>query len=270
MAKKEQTSKTELQTSAKNLPSVVSQNPILALLDKHGADDALKAQVSEVVENLNLIENPTLPRLKVSAAGLVPHEGADPVEEMNVIILYGKKYNSYYKKAYKPGSKERPDCFSSDGRLPDTSIEQPQNGKCDGCKQSAWGTNAMGVGKACRNLRRLFVLTEDDNIMPMLLSITPTSLKEFDSYLSKLVMKGLNQGKVRTKIKARRDSDEATFARLSFEMVEPIKDTALLARVNVLKNIWLPQMDAQAITEEDLGEGPQSEPAASVSPRGEF
>ena len=263
--------------SHSSLPVVTQGASIMALLEKHNADEDLKSQVLEVIDNLALLENPSLPKIKVTAAGIVPYEGADPVEEMEVVILHGRKYNSYYKKAYKAGSIERPDCFSHDGKVPDSSVEKPQGKDCKSCPQAQWATNAMGQGKACRQMRRLFVLTGDDNIMPAIINVTPTSLKSIESYLSKLVMRGSNMAKVRTKITAKLKQQDDKYCVLGFEDVKTYKaatpeDAKFINRVQCIKNVWLSLMDAQTVDVEDFSDAPteESEAATNQAPKGDF
>lgn len=82
---------------------------------------------------------------------------------MNVVIINGAPHvaRSYYKGKYVPGESTVPDCWSNDGKKPDTSIEEPQHTDCDNCPQNIKGSG-QGETRACRFQQRLAVLLADD------------------------------------------------------------------------------------------------------------
>ena len=116
----------------------------------------------------------------------------DPIPSVRVVILRANQNLSkiFYKKAYKEGDNEAPDCYSMDGERPDSSIKEPQSKTCAACPQAAWGSKISDDGrelKACQDSRRLAVVPCNDiaNEMfggPMLLRVPAASLANLVSY----------------------------------------------------------------------------------------
>lgn len=55
--------------------------------------------------------------------------------------------------------------------------------KCANCPQNAWGSGKKGKGKACKEMRRIFLLTQG-NALPIQLSFPPTSISPIDNFFS--------------------------------------------------------------------------------------
>ena len=55
---------------------------------------------------------------------------------------------------------------------------------CSECQHNQWGSSPKGGrGKACKNMRRLFILAEGSD-MPVILTLPPTSIAGWDTYKS--------------------------------------------------------------------------------------
>lgn len=221
------------------------------------ASPELLARIAEVKENLESVENFKLPRIKMTADGAEILEGEEPVESIEGIILHTKKTNVYYDKPYNPSDVKPPTCFSVDGNLPDRSVGAPQHPTCKGCPKAEFGTSIMGTGKACRNLKPLFLLLSEEAIMPRQLTISPTSLKAANQYLMDLTERGLNYRKVKTKIDFFKDNPRDTYLKARFKMIGKI-DEAKTKDIECLKNTWLPVMNNQAIDQNEFEAAPDS------------
>lgn len=115
------------------------------------------------------------------------------VQHLDLVIVDTADANAkvYYAKAYQEGDDAQPDCWSSNGQAPDSSIQNPQSATCATCKWNQFGSRvnqATGSkGKACADTRRLAVVPGDDveNKLlggPMLLRVPPASLSTFAAY----------------------------------------------------------------------------------------
>ena len=98
--------------------------------------------------------------------------------------------NTYYKVKFDPSNPTPPDCTSIGGVKPDATVDEPQGEKCSSCKQNQFGTGTgpdgkPSKGKACSNAKRLVVKMQGIDL-PVLIQLPPTSVKEFDQYLSEL------------------------------------------------------------------------------------
>lgn len=210
------------------------------------ASEELQERMAAVKDNLESVDTLRLPITKVTSDGFVLSEDAEAVKEITCVIIHTKKTNVYYANAYNPNEKAvAPDCFSLDGNLPDASIEKPQHETCKGCAQAEFGSNSMKSGKACRNLKPIYLLL-GDAIIPRELIVTPTSLKAANGYMMELAERGLAYKRVRTKITAYKENPRDTYAKLKFTFVEKLPEQES-ANVDFLKAQWLSAMDSQAV-----------------------
>lgn len=93
--------------------------------------------------------------------------------KLDVVILGAVHLNEWYETAYNSAKPTVPSCYAySDNKLddpegsmqPSDNVENKQggeDGKCAGCWANAMGTADTGRGKACKNGRRLVMVTED-------------------------------------------------------------------------------------------------------------
>lgn len=83
---------------------------------------------------------------------------------LKAVIIHGSPNvgRIFYAKAWSPDAEPTaPDCFSNDGRAPDSSIANPPASRCDSCPNNIKGSG-MGSSKACRYSRRLALMLLDD------------------------------------------------------------------------------------------------------------
>ncbi len=103
------------------------------------------------------------------------------------VVVYFHKARGYWQEE----GQQIPTCSSMDGktgslRLDNDTTEQRT---CVKCPYNVFGSDPKGgAGKACKEMRRLF-LVEEDSILPVILNIPPTSLRAFDQYMSGLLSK---------------------------------------------------------------------------------
>jgi hypothetical protein len=96
-----------------------------------------------------------------------------PGNELDVVVLVAVHENQYYAEAYDADKKAIPSCFSfgdPDGDEPEDSMaphaeatdkQGDDNGLCANCWANAMGSAPVGRGKACKNVRRLALITAD-------------------------------------------------------------------------------------------------------------
>jgi len=153
------------------------------------------------------------------------------------VILYHHPLNAYYKTAY-DGGNNPPDCGSFDGKI---GIGDP-GGKCKPCPLNKYGSaadanNPKSKAKACKNRRRLYVLREGD-FFPMLLSLPPTSLDSFRSYLQKLIGENKRSNSVVTSFSLiHAAKDGMTFSQGVFEKVRDLNPDELTALASMCEQI---------------------------------
>ncbi len=135
-------------------------------------------------------------RVKIpSGGGLafeLPGEDEDDYETEKTItgiIVDQHSTNAYWADSY-AGGNAPPDCSSMDGK---SGIDKAgATHGCAGCPNNQWGSDlkqdgSFGRGKACKNSRRIYILREGE-MFPLLLTLPPTSLKNFGNFLAKRVL----------------------------------------------------------------------------------
>jgi len=133
-----------------------------------------------------------------------------PKNEMAVVIMASTLANAWFKDKYDSGNPSGPACwaFGNDEKSmkPDPSCAEPQGGEdggCVGCPMNEFGTADTGRGKACKNGRRLVILSagsfdatgrlslEEDSAHYekgglAIMGLPPTSIKAFAAMVKQL------------------------------------------------------------------------------------
>lgn len=223
-----------------------------------------------------MVEKPTsssTPTISLQG-GVMSVDGTPvPGNEMDVVVLVALRANEYYTEAYTPGRVVVPACYSFEvlgsedpeaDMEPHEEAEDPQSDKCATCPMNEWGSADTGRGKACKNQRRLAVITADSlesaeavaNAEIRLLKVSPTNIKNWNAYVnSKLTPAGLPEFGVVTRVKLTGAYD------LSFSAVglidfkeDPARTAALLDKAEeaeaLITKPWPKQEELDARMEE--------------------
>lgn len=159
-----------------------------------------KDKVFSLVSSEGEVVNLTTTRLQVIVVGANP-----------------RLSKSFYKGEF-DSDVTQPDCFSLDGKTPHKESTDPQSDMCALCPQNAWGSRTTPTGqrvKACADQKRLaVVLADDPKGTVYLLQVTPTSLKNLNTYQKVLQSKSISPEIVKTRVFM---DDTVTFPKLVFE-----------------------------------------------------
>ncbi len=129
-----------------------------------------------------------------------------PGSQMGVIILDSVIENVIYEGKYDADNRTAPLCYafgrSDDVMRPHKDVVTPQAESCGVCPNNEWGSAEFGAGKACRNRRRLAILSagvfKRDEFVPeenpkefetsevRYLALPPTALRGYAAYVKKL------------------------------------------------------------------------------------
>ncbi len=108
----------------------------------------------------------------------------DPDRPESSAVLEGVILHHHAHCAYWPESSDdednKPLCISLDGK---TGIGEP-GGACATCALNAYGTAAKGSGKACKNMRVIYLLRSGE-YLPIQINLPPTSIRPFNDFYSK-------------------------------------------------------------------------------------
>ena len=139
--------------------------------------------IAEDMEGLHL----SFQRIKIPSGGAMQFEipGDDPenpdyTRTLDGVILYNHASNAYWPDGgYEEEESGPPMCSSVDGIQ---GIGDP-GGACTICPLNAFGSGDNGRGKACKNMRHIYLLRDGDFI-PVLVTLSPTSIKPFNNFVS--------------------------------------------------------------------------------------
>lgn len=173
----------------------------LVPLEQYVALDPSRGGLEILREHLsgNEINEFDLGRVKVPAGGATSWEvptlgGSDSRKSVDGVVVFFKNSRSFWEKPYEGGN-EPPDCSSNNAEhavKANDEVEIPASRDeegfylCDTCAYSEWGSSkAGGRGQACKLTRQLFILTPE-KLLPLVVSLPPTSLRPASSYFLSL------------------------------------------------------------------------------------
>lgn len=119
----------------------------------------------------------------------------EPAKELVGIIILSTEQKAYWAQSMEEAPNSPPICFSHDrmtGTGDPMETGQVEKHSCATCPKNEWGTSKTGTGKgkACRDLRPLFLLREGE-YLPIVVSIPRKSLKHVKKYMARLAAKGI-------------------------------------------------------------------------------
>ena len=142
-------------------------------------DEILQAEVQTALENID----PRPPRIKISreAQAFLMPDGTT-AKQLTGVIVYHHKARGYWEQE----GQQLPTCSSLDGNT--GTDENGEQRACATCQFNAWGSGKDGRGKACKEMRWIYVLQEGE-IIPSRISLPPTSLGQFDAFVTALAQR---------------------------------------------------------------------------------
>lgn len=140
-----------------------------------------------------------LDRLTVPSGGGTAWDIPDeaPARTVEGVVIHRQPTRSmWFKKRGEDGEEDGPpDCYSNDGKVGigvfGPGSDGNKSGVCAECPMNVFGssTTGSGTGKACKEQMQVFVLQEG-SVLPIQISLPPTSLKPWRKYMTRLAAKG--------------------------------------------------------------------------------
>ena len=144
--------------------------------------DFSSEDLADDMEGLQL----TMQRVKIPGGGNLQFEirGDDPdnpdyERKLVGVILYHHLANAYWPEGSEDDDNVPPFCQSFDGKQ---GYGEP-GGVCAACAFNQFGSTANGSGKACKNMRQIYLLRSGE-YLPLQLSLPPTSLRPFNDFMN--------------------------------------------------------------------------------------
>lgn len=153
--------------TAKKTPAKASKSTAVVPWEQEMANRAARAAKTEKVIGATK---------RIGIRGGIMTIDDEPIEdnELRAIVLVGIHENQYYDKPFDSKNPTVPVCYAfsdpdaegnpDDSMAPHEEAEGKQgddNGLCANCWANQMGTADVGRGKACKNVRRLMLITED-------------------------------------------------------------------------------------------------------------
>lgn len=140
-----------------------------------------------------------LDRLTVPSGGGtawdIPDE--DPERVVSGVVIHKQQTRSFwFKKRGEDGEEDGPpNCYSADGKVGvgvfGPGSDANPNGLCAECPMNVFGSSdtGSGNGKACKEQMQVFLL-QPEMVLPIQVSLPPTSLKNWKKYMTRLASRG--------------------------------------------------------------------------------
>lgn len=204
-----------------------------------------------------------------------PDDPGEAATSLEVVVLKANPNFSkvFYKNGYVDGADAKPDCFSNDGKKPDSSVEKPLSRACADCAKNAWGSAANGKGKACSDSRRLAVAPAGQLNDPMLLRVPPASLKNLAEFAETCNKRGAVYSNVVVKLKFDREepTPKLVFNPIAFLDAAGCAEVAEVVKSDVVAQILgVPRTAGEAPPEAETPKlPPKAKPAPAPAPEPE-
>jgi len=209
-------------------PFVVFETPVAEIRD------AVEANLGADEKSATHFE-----RIKIPAGGgtawmLQSLDGEEMVKELSGIIVAWRDTRAYWNVPMEQSDGNMPpNCFSLDAR----SGTGTPGGDCHRCAFAQFGSDPKGEGQACKLVRQLFFLREE-NLLPEIVSLPASSLKPARQYFMRLASKAVPCFSLITKIGLEKTKNaqgivysRATFTsggRLTAEQAAQVKEYAAM------------------------------------------
>jgi hypothetical protein len=147
--------------------------------------EALKAQAASMADR---ISPPGGSKIKLSPGQMALPDGTK-TDTLHAVIVDFVSTNKYYGRPFNRDNPLPPVCFAIGDNpktlAPSPNSPEPQAKSCAECEWNKFKSGDNGKGKACRNERKLALLSPDaDESTPILvLEAGPTSIQSFDGYV---------------------------------------------------------------------------------------
>jgi len=171
-------------------PFVVFKTPVAEIRD------AVSANLGDSGMSASDLERIKIPAGGGAAWAIQGLDGEEMLKELAGIIVAWRDTRAYWSVPMEQSDGNMPpDCYSLDAR---TGTGKP-GGNCHKCPLAQFGSDDGGPGQACKLVRQLFLIRED-NLLPEIVSLPPSSIKPARQYFMRLASKAVPCFSLITKI----------------------------------------------------------------------
>ena len=162
--------------------AMTANEPLDFVLPEMGDADFSSEELAEDRDGFTM----SFPRIKIPAGGVLQFElpTGDPQHPdysptLTGVILFNHASCAYWPEGDEYNDDVPPLCSSVDGKQ---GYGEP-GGTCATCTLSQFGSASNGRGKACKNMRVLYLLRSGE-FMPLAINLSPTSISPFREFLN--------------------------------------------------------------------------------------
>ena len=210
--------------------------------------------IFDIKQNMESVDA-KLPVVKIiHQAAMFKMPSGEMVKDFSGVILDVQRNNAFWAVSFdESGGGSPPNCFSIDGIKSSPLSDTRQDTTCYACPKNAFGTDANGTGKACKNMKLVHVLLPGD-IMPVRLVLPPTNLKPIDMFITMLSGKGIAFQRVITTftLKTVKSKTGIDYSELVVSATEPSSDMQYLMKIKQVSDQWMYVMRGQSVSSSDL------------------
>lgn len=253
-------------------PVAASDDKALVIIQQWPVMTVDMARVKELLEE-NLGGEPLGPRdltrIKMPSAGGRSWEvptatEPDVVQHLDVVLLFTKLGRAYWPGSYRGGN-EPPECFSDD------MVQGSKYGACRTCQFNQFGTKIgqdgeAGPGKACKEGRALYFMSQYSTSRPQYIILPPTSLQPMRDYLLRLSDQELALYEVVTRLglEVVPNTNKINYSRIKPQMVAPITDPEVATKMRDMAYGWRPALQAARSAAFLAEDGDETDPNGRV------
>jgi hypothetical protein len=180
----------------------------MVLANPGAAIEALKSNLDGETLSPFDLDRVTIPAGGGSQWCIPTLEGEQVAAEITGVIVAVQNCRAYWQESFdSSGGGTPPDCVSEDVV---TGIGNP-GGVCQKCPMAAFGSDNRGKGQACKQIKRLFLL-RPDSMLPLVVTLPPTSIRPAQRYLLRLAGRGLKYQGVVTRITLEKEKNSGGIA----------------------------------------------------------
>lgn len=165
-----------------NTNTLMEQETFILPAMLEGGGEFTSEELAEDMDGLSM----SFQRVKIPAGGVIQFElpsddpeNPDYAKTLTGVILFNHSTNAYWPEGDEYDDNVPPLCSSVDGKQ---GIGTP-GGLCQTCALNRFGSGSDGKGKACKNMRVLYLLRSGE-YMPLQLTLSPTSIKPWSNFIN--------------------------------------------------------------------------------------
>lgn len=243
-----------------------------------GLDPEILAELQDELDDLDPETGIVCRTIKIPSGGGIAYEvqgededDAEPMKEIDGVIVFTHRLSGYWPGSFGSDDGNKiPACSSMDGKT-GIDTETGEIKICEDCPMNQYGTAVdqqgnAARGKACKNMRRLYILMDGDPNL-YLLTVPPTSIKDVNKQLSRILAGGNPYTGliVKFKLEKTQNANGVAYSKVTVSKCGLLPPDAAAA-VKRLRQEIKSQYQSMALTSDDYAPAPERGKPVDVYP----